>query len=190
MRLNLFKSAEFRFLSWLKKKLFVVEHNFINTSIMRGTLVSGDCNIGEFSYIGYNCSITKCTIGRYCSIANNVSIGVGEHDTSKISTCSLFYKDAFKELTKKDIILGNDVWIGTNSVIRRGVKIGDGAIIGANSFVNKDVPDFAIVAGCPATIIRMRFPQETIDKIKKTKWWVYNLSEARSIVEKLSSNEI
>ena len=74
----------------------------------------------------------------YVSIANNVTIGAGEHDLNKISTSSLFYDNAYDVLTEKDCIIGNDVWIGVDSIIRRGVTIGNGAIIGANSFVNQD----------------------------------------------------
>src|SRR5690349_1524407 len=105
---------------------------FPGVEIQSGSNVSHDCKIGRNTYIGFNCTITRAVIGRYCSIANNVSIGVGEHDLSRISTSSLFYDDPYKVLTEGECSLGNDVWIGTNSVVRRGVVIGDGAVIGAN----------------------------------------------------------
>ena len=91
----------------------------------------------------------------------------------------------YNELTKDKIIIGNDVWIGTDSIIRRGVTIGDGAVIGANSFVNKDVPPFAVVAGNPAKLIRYRFSQKKIDCILKSEWWLLDLEQARIAVEKL-----
>ena len=67
--------------------------------------------------------------------------------------------------------VGNDVWIGMNVMIKGGVKISDGAIIGAGSIVTKDVPPFAIVVGSPAKILKYRFEADVIDKILSSKWW-------------------
>jgi len=154
----------------------------LNVQIMAGSIISQDSVIGEHSYIGHNTFISKAIIGRYCSIANNVSIGNGEHLIHKVSTSSLFYDKPYDVLTSKDCLIGNDVWIGVDSIIRRGVTIGNGAIIGANSFVNKDVPPFAIVAGNPAKIIKFRFSPEQIDIIEKSNWWNYDLQTAKNIV--------
>ena len=74
----------------------------------------------------------------------------------RVSTNTIFYEDAYDDLTKKECIIENDVWIGTDAIILRGVHIGNGAVIGANSVVTKDVPDFAIVAGVPAKIIKQK----------------------------------
>jgi virginiamycin A acetyltransferase len=153
--------------------------------IMNSTMISSDSVVGDYTYIGYNCFITKAEIGRYCSIANNVSIGLGEHDLSEISTSSYFYDNAYEKLTEKKCIIGHDVWIGVDSIIRRGVKIGHGAVVGANSFVNSDVPDFAIVAGNPAKIIKYRFDQDQILKITKSNWWNHELEAAKSIFKEL-----
>lgn len=158
---------------------------FPNVSIMERTILSGDNRIGEYTYIGFNCMITTATIGRYCSIANNVSIGNGEHKINRVSTSSLFYKDAFATLTEKDCIIGNDVWIGSDSIIRRGTAIGNGAIIGANSFVNKDVVPFSIVAGNPAKFIKMRFSEEQIEKINKSEYWNMDIEAAKIEIKKL-----
>lgn len=154
--------------------------------IMSFSTVSQDSQIGKYTYIGYNCFVTKAQIGNYCSIANNVSIGQGEHDLNQISTSSYFYENAYEKLTEKSCMIGSDVWIGVDSIIRRGVKIGDGAVIGANSFVNEDVPDFAIVAGTPAKIIKFRFDEEKILKIKNSKWWNLNIEDARHQMKELS----
>lgn len=155
---------------------------------MPNARISTDSAIGDYTYIGYNCLITKATIGRYCSIADNVSIGPGEHDVKRASTSSLFYKSPYEELTKDEIIIGNDVWIGVNSVIRRGVKIGDGAVIGANSFVNKDVPAFEIYAGTPAKFIKNRFDQTTIEHIQRSQWWEKSCEEASPLIHKLNKD--
>ena len=72
-------------------------------------------------------------------------------------------------------IIGNDVWIAAKSIVFQGVKIGNGAVIGAGSVVTKDVPDYAIVAGNPARIIRYRFTPDIIAYLNETKWWNYTL---------------
>lgn len=158
---------------------------FLNVEIMSTTLLSGQNNIGEYTYVGYHGIITSSTIGRYCSIANNVSIGIGEHKIQRVSTNSLFYKDPFKTLTEKECIIGNDVWIGSNVIIRRGITIGNGAIIGSNSFVNKDVKPFEIVAGSPAKHIKMRFSEEQISLVNDSNWWNESLDIAKEKIEQL-----
>jgi acetyltransferase-like isoleucine patch superfamily enzyme len=170
------------------RKAFFANNVSSNCSIMKGANISDDSLIGSYCYIGYNTFITKTTIGRYCSIANNVSIGNGEHLINNISTSSLFYDKPYEVLTLKDCIIGNDVWIGVCSTIRRGVTIGNGAIIGANSFVNKDVPPYAIVGGVPAKIIRYRFSDEQIEAIEKSNWWDFDISEAKKITSQLEIN--
>lgn len=83
---------------------------------------------------------------------------------------------------KGDIVVGNDVWIGFEAVILAGVKIGDGAIIGARAVVTKDVPPYTIVGGVPAKTIRKRFSDEDIATLMALKWW--DLSPAQ-ILERI-----
>lgn len=73
---------------------------------------------------------------------------------------------------KGDMVVGNDVWIGQNAVILPGVHIGDGAIIGANHVVGRDVAPYAIVIGNPARDLRKRFDDELIDLLLQFKWWI------------------
>lgn len=160
-----------------------------HSTIMQNTEVDSSTRIGKYCYIGKNCSITKTNIGNYCSIANNVSIGPGSHDTSRISTSALFYEDSYGELTSKDCTIENDVWIGVNAIILRGVLIGNGAVVGANSVVTKNIPPFAIVVGSPATIIRYRFNKSRIDRILKSKWWDLDLKMAKREFDKLEVDE-
>ena len=156
--------------------------------------VLNNSELGSFSYVGKNCLIQNTIIGKYCSIANNVSIGLGKHPTKHFTTSPLFYKrnNTFKiNLVDKDLefseykktIVENDVWIGANSVIMPGVKIGNGAIIGANAVVTKDVPDYAIVGGVPAKIIKYRFNENVISTLLELKWWNLDKTSIKENIE-------
>ena len=157
------------------KKIEVQDNSFIDS----------ECSLGSYTYIGRNCAITKTSIGRYCSIANNVSIGQGEHDLEQISTNSIFYDASYDELTSKPCNIADDVWIGVDAVILRGVYVGTGAVIGANSVVTKNVPPFAIVVGSPAKIIRYRFDEDKIKVILDSKWWKETPDTAKRIFKEM-----
>jgi virginiamycin A acetyltransferase len=129
--------------------------------------------VGSSTYIGKRVTITKATIGNFCSIANNVSIGQGEHDYTNYTTSTIFTKNPFDELTQKHCEICNDVWIGTGAVIRRGVTVSDGAVIGANAVVTKDVPAYAIAVGVPAKVIKYRFDDAKIAELLESQWWNY-----------------
>ena len=157
--------------------------------IMQGSMVSPDTTIGHHVYIGYNCFVTKTQIWNYTSIANSVNIGMWEHDLDGISTNSIFYGNAYGKLTEKDCIIWNDVWIGVDVSIRRWVIIGNGAVIGANSFVNQSIPPFAIAVGSPAKVIKYRFSPEKIALIEASEWWnEKDTKKAKKIIEELSKN--
>jgi virginiamycin A acetyltransferase len=159
-----------------------------HNTVMNGSLICANSIVDSYNYIGYHTLISKTTIGRYNSIANNVNIGHGEHPTDRGST-SLFMIDvSYEELTRLDCIITHDVWIGSAATIRRGVTLGIGCVVGANSFVNKDVPPFAVVVGVPAKILKFRFPQEKIDLILQSRWWEHDQQEARAILEQLEKN--
>lgn len=125
----------------------------------------------------------KLIIGKYCSIASGAKfmMGPANHRMNSFTTYPFAVFDGpWKEVLpdhldqlphKGDTIIGNDVWIGKDALIMSGVKIGDGAIIGAGSVVTKDVPDYHIVAGNPAKIVKKRFDDETIAFLKKLQWW-------------------
>lgn len=179
-----------RFFKKIEKKYRVPAYLLSNKTIqiMDNSFIDAMTEIGNYSYIGYNVFITKANIGRYVSIANNVSIGMGEHHLDKISTNSVFFENESAELTQKNCIIGHDVWIGADSLIRRGVTVGVGAVIGANSVVTKDVPNFAIVAGVPARIIRYRFDEKKQEQILKSKWWQEDINAAKVMIEFLEKD--
>lgn len=141
--------------------------------------------IGRCSYTGMNTVIKNADVGRYCSISWNVSITGNRHDYKNLTPHPLCYFKSFgfveqnKILQYDPIAIGNDVWIGMNACVLPGIEIGDGAVIGAGSVVTKDVPDWAIVAGNPAKIIKFRFSDSIINKLKKAKWWNW----PRSVIE-------
>lgn len=147
--------------------------------------IDASSRVGSYTYIGTRTSITKSDIGRYCSIANNVSIGQGEHQLNRISTSSIFYSDPWEILTEGKCVIESDVWIGVDAVILRGIRIGFGAVVAANAVVTKDVPPFAIVGGVPARVIRYRFTEEKQQKVLASRWWQKDRQEAATLIARL-----
>ena len=129
-------------------------------------------------------------IGNYCSVASFVTIGPGEHDLSKVTTSERINTmfDDHKSMTMKKVVIGNDVWIGVNATVLRGVTIGDGAVIAAGAVVTKDVPPYAIVGGVPARIIKYRFDSSDIEKIKSSEWWNEDPDAAFRIIKKIDED--
>ena len=122
----------------------------------------------------------RLTIGKFCSIGANVQIYLGgNHHTDWCTTYpfNVLLKDQYPGIdgevaaTKGDITIGNDVWIGCHAVVLSGVKIGDGAVIGAGAVVTHDVAPYAVVAGVPARCLRSRFPDELISRLLELRWW-------------------
>lgn len=122
----------------------------------------------------------KIQIGSFSSIGQNVSILDFNHLYKRI-TSSFIHHLIFKEnfiadiSTKGPVIIGEDVWIGSNSVILSGVKIGRGAVIGAGSIVTKDIPQYSIAVGNPAAVISKRFDDSIIEYLEKLKWWEWDI---------------
>jgi maltose O-acetyltransferase len=109
--------------------------------------------IGDNSGVGVRCSIRgPLTIGSNVMMGPEVVIITSNHNFSRVD----IPMNIQGSLPQEKVIIGNDVWIGTRVIILPGVRIGNGVIIGAGSIVTKDVPDYAIVAGNPARIIRFR----------------------------------
>lgn len=159
---------------------------FPESVVMSTASVDAESSIGAYTFVGDWATITKATVGRYCSIAPRVMIGLGEHDTTGVSMSGFLNpKCDYAGLTAADCTIGNDVWIGADSIVRRGVSVGDGAVVGANSFVNRDVPAFAVVAGSPARIVKYRFSDEKRRRVLASEYWKRPPEEARRIIEEL-----
>ena len=138
-----------------------------------------DSDLGAYSYISQNSLVNKTQVGKFCSIGHGTYIGLWEHNMA-VSTHSFYLYESSGNLVKgyKDYdkcalstYLGNDVWVGANSVILKGRSIGDGAIVGAGSVVTRDVPPYAIAVGNPAKIVKYRFPPDDIAFLLRLQWW-------------------
>lgn len=147
--------------------------------------------VGNYNYFARHVYINNTIIGNYCSIASNVTIGPGDHVYTNISTCVRAMERAgiSINLLRKKVVIGNDVWIGANAVILQGVTIGNGAVIAAGAVVNKDVPQYAIVGGVPAKIIKYRFSEEKMTLIENSEWYLRNLEEAGEKIKQLKEME-
>ena len=149
----------------------------------------------HFDFIG-----DKLIIGKFCMIASDVTfiMNGANHLTNSITSYpfAIFghdWSDAMEGKsypTKGDTVIGNDVWIGYNSTIMPGVKIGDGAIIATNSTVTKDVEPYTVVGGNPAKEIKKRFTENEINKLLKIRWWNWSIEKITKNVKKLTDNNI
>ena len=144
-----------------------------------------DCSIGNYVHVGAHCILNMTTIGDYSSIAPHVQIGGLEHPYEEFSTSTFLTSESKRYITE----IGHDVWIAAGAIIRTGVKIGSGAVVGANSFVNKDVPPYAIVVGTPAKILKYRFDEDTISKLEASRYWEKNPSEAQKVLSNINNVE-
>lgn len=146
-----------------------------NSRVLSNSILN-NVELGSFSYIGKDSVIQNCKIGKYCSLAQGVMIGLGSHPIHFVSTSPIIYKskNTFRiSLIENDTYeheykftkIGNDVWIGTRAIIMDGISVSQGAVIAAGSIVTKDVPPYAIVAGVPAKIIKYRFDNDVINEL-------------------------
>lgn len=162
---------------------------------------------GAFLEVGAFCNLSGGTInnarfGRYCSLASGVVIGPHEHPTDWLTSSRTAYFpevngwDALVAEAKLPVIkarkrpfagscpiteIGPDVWIGQGAFVKAGVTIGPGAVIGARATVLRDVPPYAIIVGTPGRVLRLRFPEATVERLLALAWWrysIYDLFEA------------
>lgn len=149
----------------------------------------------HFDFIG-----DKLIIGKFCMIASDVQfiMNGANHLTKSISSFpfAIFGEDWKNAMdgknypTKGNTEIGNDVWIGFNSIIMPGVKIGDGTIIATNSTVTKNVEPYSIVGGNPAKEIKKRFSKEQIEKLLEIKWWNWEIEKITENVQNLTGENI
>lgn len=181
------------FLSFWDKK-----STFDKTSEIRRFSKLKKTRIGRYSRVNPGCQLSNTIVGNFTAIGRNSSIGLGQHPLNYVSTQNIFYKknnmnNAWVRTINfptKNIIIGNDVWIGVETIIMDGVKIGDGAVVGARAVVTKDVPPYAIVVGQPAKITRYRFNQDVIQRLEEIKWWNFTDDEISRNIDFFRESEI
>jgi len=154
-----------------------------NTSKVSSATLLVNIIMNKYSFIGSNCTVINTEIGSFCSIADNVIIGGAAHPIDWVSTSPVFHNG--KNILKKNFSnhpfkttertsIKNDVWIGSNCLIKSGVTIENGAIIGMGSVLTKNVGAYEIWAGNPAKFIRKRFPEDIINDLIKIAWWEWD----------------
>jgi virginiamycin A acetyltransferase len=189
--------------------------NIDRLCFLKNIITNPNIEVGDYTYyddservenfeknVKYHFDFTgdKLIIGKFCMIASGVEfiMNGASHLVNALSTYpfAIFgngWQDAMdgKEYPfKGNIEIGNDVWIGYKAVIMAGVKIGDGAIIGAYSVVTKDVEPYAIVGGNPAREIKKRFPEEVIKELLEIQWWNWDKEKLTRHVQHLTGNEV
>ena len=144
--------------------------------------------IGAYTYFASDLELRtyfageRIVIGKYCSVGDQVLITTGGlHRTEIASSYAFRPLDTYR--STRNTTIGSDVWIGTRAMVRGGVTIGDGAVVGAGSVVFEDVPSFAVAAGNPAKVIRYRFSRPAIERMLKIAWWNWPPGHVRANVE-------
>ena len=161
--------------------------------VFDGSVVNS-CHIGRFSKV-ISANLSYVEVGAFVSLAPRCKVGGGgDHPLDQVSHHSLFYSpdrrqhpqmvlskdDKFTDDLKKTVI-GHDVWVGSDAVIKHGVHIGDGAVVAAGAVVVKDVPPYAIVGGVPAKIIKYRHSPELRDALIESQWWNWPIPALQAI---------
>ena len=178
---------------------------------IKPTITRKNIIVGDFSYYtgkDFESRVThhyeflgdKLIIGKFCQIGNNVEfiMNGANHQMNSVSTFPFYVMDGWKAKSPKeddlpykgDTVVGNDVWIGQNVTILPGVHIGNGAIIGANSVVSKDIPSYSVSVGNPCEIKRFRFDDELIKLLNELKWWDKSVDEIKEIIPLLSNPDL
>lgn len=164
----------------------------------------GQIAVGAFTYgrpkVRFPESGARLTIGRYGSIADGVEILLGGNHRTDWATTYPFpalpglwpaaRAMSGHDATRGDVAIGHDVWLGSQAMILSGVTIGHGAVVAARSVVTRDVPPYAIVAGNPARIVRLRHPEAQIEKLLATRWWELPAAEVAALLPLLMSDRI
>ena len=184
----------------VKDNCTIFNSSFGNNTAVYPRCSLSDVRFGAYSYVNENSIMSGVTVGRFTSIAPHFICGYGDHPTNFITTSPVFYSTrrqcgiSFTETNrydeKRQTIVGNDVWIGARVFVRDGVRIGSGALIAAGAVVTNDVPDYAIVGGVPAKLIRYRFADEVVRQLLEIKWWDWDQVKLREAQPYLAQPDV
>lgn len=141
-----------------------------------------DTSMDDYSYVSEYTQIANTQIGKFANIASQVRINPGFHPYEMPCQHHMLYRKEMYSFGENDkaffnyrkvqkVVIAHDVWIGHGAIIMPGIKIGNGAIIGANAVVTKDVPSYAIVAGVSSKILKFRFSKDIIKALEEIQWW-------------------
>lgn len=160
-------------------------------------------SFGVYSYgqpnIVWHTPGTNLIVGKFCSLSNPTIFLGGEHRPDWVTTYPFghinqhvfnTFDGVGHDISKGDVIIGNDVWIGAYVTIMSGITIGDGAIVAANSHVVKNVEPYSIVGGNPARHIRFRFSPEQIESLLKIRWWDWSIEKINENIPLMCNTEI
>ncbi|MBX0289199.1 CatB-related O-acetyltransferase [Hymenobacter sp. HSC-4F20] len=187
---------------------------FLKNSITRPNIIVGDYTyyddlddaanfernvLYHFDFIG-----DRLIIGKFCALASGVKfiMNGGNHETAPLSTfpfaifgggweqlmAGLDIRDKYP--SKGDTVVGHDVWIGHEATILPGVRIGNGAVVATKAVVTRDVPDYAVVAGNPAQLIRYRFDEDTIARLNRLAWWDWPVEKITRHLALLNASDV
>lgn len=136
-----------------------------------------DSTVGRFSLVGRYSKVAFTDVGAFCSISWDVSLGASRHcldtaTTHNFTTWPTYgFAAALDDSERERLVIGCDVWVGCHAVVMPGIRVGHGAVIGSGAVVTKNVPDFHIVAGVPARVVRSRFPDPIAERLLRVAWW-------------------
>lgn len=175
-----------RLILLLKMPLYLIRGNRVHWSATVDTgAFMRKCTVGKYCYIGRNSVLNSVEVGNYSCIAAGVQIGGMEHSIDEYSISPALTGN--KCLLGRKTVIGHDVWVAANCIIKQGVKIGDGAVIGANSFVNKDVEPYSICFGSPAKFYRYRKCKEKETDLNRSKYWELSPDKAKKKLAEIKS---
>jgi phosphonate metabolism protein (transferase hexapeptide repeat family) len=167
------------------------------------TWIGPNCSIsesvvGDYTYTAGDVSIIYSEVGKFCSIASHARLNPGNHPMDRVTQHHMTYRRVQYGFADSDdaaffdwrrahkVTLGHDVWIGHGAIVLPGVSVGTGAVVGAGAVVTKDVVPYAIVGGVPAKPIRMRFSEATIRKLFRIAWWDWSREMLEERLEELN----
>lgn len=168
-----------------------------------------NCTVGAFTFFNAagSTSAYRVRFGRYSQIGESSIIGPPEHPHDWFSNHPFAFTrpthlpsmyqmpefvrlapdesdgPSFAEQAPNDTVIGHEAYVGANCFIKRGVTIGDGAVIGARSLVTRDIPPYAVAVGSPARVIRLRFAEDLVQRFLALQWWRFDLAPWKRSVD-------